>query len=271
MILNCPACNARFVVEAATFPPAGRQVRCGVCSHAWHQMPEDAEPEAIAEAFPESLPEDVEAFDDEAAAQAGELDAADGAPAPDAAAADGAGESEGDSAMARLEAFDESRRRSEEDFAGLDEERKAVSLFTVAWLALLVFVLAVAAIAWFGRDAVVAQFPEAGKLYAKLGIETVEPARVGEGLEVQDVKSVKREVDGKRLLMIEGAVVNVSDQARPVPLLRAVIIDAEGSQITEWILEVDSESLPPGGRVRFETSTEDPERGVNLNLIFVER
>ena len=51
---------------------------------------------------------------------------------------------------------------------------------------------------------------------------------------------------------------------------RWVITDAEGAQITEWTFSADSDELPPGGRAAFETSTEDPERGVNLSLIFVE-
>ena len=172
--------------------------------------------------------------------------------------------------MARLDAFDESRRRSEEAAEGLDKP-KGASLFTIAWVALLVFVVAVGGIAWFGRDALVAQFPEAARLYAKLGIDTSKPARVGEGLELQDVNSFKRDVDGTRTLMIEGAVVNVSGEERPVPALRAVITDADGGQVTEWTFTADSERLSPGGRARFETSTEDPELGANLSLIFVDR
>ena len=264
MILICPACSARFVVEAASFPAAGRQVRCGVCSHAWHQLPDPPEAEAgLEEIEDQAVPQEA---DEPAAPTAPAVAAtAGGEPETDAAAEAGGGER-----LARLEAFDEERRRSEDERDGLEAGRKGLPLFTIAWVALVVFVVLVAGLAWFGRDALVAQFPEAGKLYAKLGIETTKPARVGEGLELQDVNSFKRELDGTRTLMIEGAVVNVSDEAQPVPALRAVITDAEGSQITEWTFTADSETLPPGGKASFATSTEDPERGVNLSLIFVE-
>ena len=264
MILTCPACSARFVVEAASFPAAGRQVRCGVCSHAWHQLPDAPEPEAALEEIDD---EEMLQEADEAAAEANAPEVA--APAACLPEADPVAEAGGER-LARLEAFDEERRRSQDDRDGLDEGRKGPPLFTIAWIALVVFVVLVAGLAWFGREALVAQFPEAARLYAKLGIETTSPARVGEGLELQDVNSFKREVDGTRTLMIEGSVVNVSDMAQSVPALRAVITDAEGSQITEWTFTADSETLPPGGKASFATSTEDPERGVNLSLIFVE-
>jgi predicted Zn finger-like uncharacterized protein len=36
MILNCPQCNARFLVADSLIPTDGRTVRCGACSHQWH-------------------------------------------------------------------------------------------------------------------------------------------------------------------------------------------------------------------------------------------
>ena len=36
MILNCPACSARFKVPDIHIPPGGRTVRCGKCQHEWH-------------------------------------------------------------------------------------------------------------------------------------------------------------------------------------------------------------------------------------------
>ena len=37
MILTCPNCATRYSADEAKFPPAGRQVRCAKCGHAWHQ------------------------------------------------------------------------------------------------------------------------------------------------------------------------------------------------------------------------------------------
>lgn len=43
MILQCPQCNARFIVANALIPPEGRTVKCGKCAHQWHAA-QDAEP-----------------------------------------------------------------------------------------------------------------------------------------------------------------------------------------------------------------------------------
>ena len=48
MILTCPKCSARFLVDDAALRPAGREVRCGRCRHQWFAPP----PESDAEALP---------------------------------------------------------------------------------------------------------------------------------------------------------------------------------------------------------------------------
>ena len=41
MILQCPECQARFLVADHLIPAEGRTVRCGACKHQWHVMKED--------------------------------------------------------------------------------------------------------------------------------------------------------------------------------------------------------------------------------------
>lgn len=40
MITSCPACGVRFLVPDEALGATGRKVRCGSCSHTWHQAPE---------------------------------------------------------------------------------------------------------------------------------------------------------------------------------------------------------------------------------------
>lgn len=39
MILTCPNCSTRYLLDPVKLGGDGRQVRCGKCAHAWHQAP----------------------------------------------------------------------------------------------------------------------------------------------------------------------------------------------------------------------------------------
>ena len=78
MIITCPSCSARYPVDAAAFPPAGRKVRCAKCGETWHQDPPDDLPKKVdeieeaieaaveAEPPPADSPEDAPAEREEA-------------------------------------------------------------------------------------------------------------------------------------------------------------------------------------------------------------
>lgn len=40
MILSCPNCSTRFLVDPAALGSAGRTVQCAACRHEWRQEPE---------------------------------------------------------------------------------------------------------------------------------------------------------------------------------------------------------------------------------------
>ena len=37
MIISCPSCETRFLLDDADIPAQGRKVRCIKCDHVWHQ------------------------------------------------------------------------------------------------------------------------------------------------------------------------------------------------------------------------------------------
>lgn len=53
MILECPACNNRYLVDPRALGENGRTVRCVKCKHQWHAKPVVEEPEPAAEAVAE--------------------------------------------------------------------------------------------------------------------------------------------------------------------------------------------------------------------------
>lgn len=49
MILTCPACSTRYMVDASSLGSEGRRVRCGKCRHTWFQAPAEDLPKQIEE------------------------------------------------------------------------------------------------------------------------------------------------------------------------------------------------------------------------------
>lgn len=48
MILTCPACSTRYMVEPPDLGRSGRRVRCAKCGHSWMQGPAPDLPKAVA-------------------------------------------------------------------------------------------------------------------------------------------------------------------------------------------------------------------------------
>jgi predicted Zn finger-like uncharacterized protein len=258
MHLTCPSCGATFLVEPEQLGPSGRRVRCGECDHTWHQeRPSDAEAAEKSAAKAAAKPfAPIEAVPAEPAA---EQAAAALAPEPAAERASAAPLREPAEAGARIP-----RRAHSKPPSPLRKPRE--SSLAAGWIAFLIVVTGLAAGFYFGRAQLVAMVPRMTRLYDLVGLAG-EPDKLG--LELRNVKSVRRLVDGKRVVVIEGVVANVSGQLRKVPLLRATLTDAEGAELDHWTFEAAEKSLPPGGTAGFETIAKDPPREGNLSIDFV--
>jgi predicted Zn finger-like uncharacterized protein len=131
----------------------------------------------------------------------------------------------------------------------------------------LLSVLLVAWVAWLARDWVVDRYPPAAGIYARLGIAVEMPAA---SLLLEDVTSVRRLVEGNRVLIISGMVRNLAAEAREVPRLRASLSDGEGNELVSWEFSAEADLLNAGARTRFRTTTDNPPRtGASLALGFV--
>jgi predicted Zn finger-like uncharacterized protein len=47
MIVTCPVCSTRYLVDPRALGSAGRLVRCASCSHTWQQAPPEDAPRRI--------------------------------------------------------------------------------------------------------------------------------------------------------------------------------------------------------------------------------
>ncbi len=144
-------------------------------------------------------------------------------------------------------------------------EQPRVSL-AAGWALYAVVVIGLASGFYYGRAPLVAMVPEITRLYDLVGLND----EVFElGLELRDVKSVRRLINDERVVVIEGLVVNLSNQNRRVPPLSASVTDADGVELDRWTFQAASASLPPGGTTRFETVAKNPPREGNLAIDFV--
>lgn len=247
MILTCPACATRYVVDPKAIGASGRTVRCARCHKSWHQdVPDDLPPPRLTrlvevEAPPPVMPtmsssyEDRPAFDpfDEPEPEAEEPPAD---PMP--------------SFMARPEPIGGDR-----NLPAIHAPRRRISKFMIGWAALaLVLVLLVAGL-WFARSPLVAAWPPLERLYALAGIPVDAPSF---GLEVRNLTPAFSKIDNTPTLVVTGEVANISGGVRKVPSLRVSLKNAKGDVLKTWDFTIGRDQLLAGETAPFQTSIATP-------------
>jgi len=222
MIVTCPACSVRYLVDPGALGAKGRTVRCARCSHTWHQeAPADARPIVIA-----------------ATAVAPE-------PAPQP----------GDSPRVP-QAEPAQVPRSEERI-----RLPAVARPKRPWGPAIAWASAAAIVAGLGwltvteRNVVVGLVPQAARLYALMGLDL---DAAGLGLEFRNVTTSRDMENGLPALVIDGQVTNVSKVPRTVPKLVAVLRDRSEHELQDWSFTTATNKLGPGESVPFHTSITQP-------------
>jgi len=273
MILTCPGCAARFMIDDRALGSTGRTVRCGACGHSWHQFPQPAVPPSEPAFAPVPEPGAAPARSDAAvAAVAGTAAVAEkeaepkkerrrwrrrAEAAPEIAAAAVAG-------AAELTARDVAASADAEGARG----RRGASRVLVWFL----FVFIVAAIVLGGyryRQDVVRLWPPATRLYQVLGIGVDPPS--GYWLRVpEDSIKFRREAEGGiPILVVSGEILNQSDKPQRVAPMRILLLDKENRVLRTERVKIDDRTLDPGKRLPFQTSIPNsPPEAVAVRITF---
>ena len=164
-----------------------------------------------------------------------------------------------------LDKLDQQRKRVQARSSVVVSERRSPSQ-VIGWIALLLLLAVLAGVLWVGKSQIIAWAPGTVRFYEMAGLH----AGVGQGLDLRDVISDRRVVEGERRLVVEGTVVNISENLLRVPQIKASLTDGEGAELAQWVFAADSETLPPGGFTTFQTSTANPPDEGNLSLAFIE-
>jgi len=243
MILTCPSCSTRYLVDPRAIGSAGRRVRCVKCGEVWQQ---EAPP-------PDALAASAGALPPPAAASA---PVPPPPPPPDPAVR-----------PAEPSLVAERPGGPAESVRNLPAvpRRQPVARGWIGWLILLLLVLAVAAGGIFFREQIVRLFPPAAQLYRMVG--TAAPAAPGSGLEIRGVTSERKVEQGQEVVDVRGEVFNVSDSAQALPPLRVAFGDAERRELAFSRLPLERNSLPAGGRLAFSARLPKPPDGAATLIV----
>jgi predicted Zn finger-like uncharacterized protein len=134
------------------------------------------------------------------------------------------------------------------------KRRKGSLLAAVgAWTGSAVVFFGLGATAVINRDDVVKYWPQAATAYAMAGFETNRF-----GLEFGPVDA-ERTFDGTTpVLNLAGSIQNISDDFRPVPVVRIDLRDDQGRSVDSVLITLNEDVLAPGKESRFSTRIDNP-------------
>jgi len=272
MHIVCPHCATSYALHPANLGASGRTVRCSRCKETWLARPEDiietvTTVPAMAEAggpSQDALASEWEAFGaDEADTQPPLVDSP---PLAD----DWGTDTDWPDAVRNAEDDTGARRPPQPWFRRLFRPlipfkgvRRSFVNLPVACAAM--GALAVGLLVW--RVDMVRLLPQTAGFYRIVGLDVNL-----RGISFKDVKVSTETVEGKAVLVIEGAV--VSDTRKPVdlPRLRFSVRDAHGAEIYAWNTVLEQSLLRPGERIQFKSRlASPPAEGRNIDIRFFNR
>lgn len=122
-------------------------------------------------------------------------------------------------------------------------------------MAALATLLACIALLLLLQRPIMAAIPEAAALYRVFGLAS---APAGSGLSLRDVTSLREWTGSEELLIVNGTVVNVVSDRRPVPMLRITLVDLNDKELQDVVVAPQRETLAPGERMQFEARIAAP-------------
>jgi hypothetical protein len=82
--------------------------------------------------------------------------------------------------------------------------------------------------------------------------------KIGEGLDIRNVKSAREVEKGVDVMVVRGEIANVSDQERMVPMIRVVLLDGNKEIIQSAVAAPLKNRLPAGATIAFGAKLPEP-------------
>jgi predicted Zn finger-like uncharacterized protein len=112
------------------------------------------------------------------------------------------------------------------------------------------------------REAIVAAIPATAGVYAAAGL----PVNL-RGLAIENVRAELGDQEGKKVLLVEGAVTNLREGETMAPPLRIALCAADGRELYVWTARTPKTQLASRERVRFAARLASPPEGVAEALV----
>lgn len=246
MILSCPSCQARYLVNPTQLGDAGRRVKCARCHHVWYasRPPEPATP--LSATTPPSTP-------------------AEDSPRPVFAARSG-NDGTIDSPFERAAAEPPVSGQLPSTIV-----RRRSRMPAVLWTLLILLVGGIAVVGVVAGGDVVRLYPPAIALYDAVDLRVDRSAladhpNLQPALEFADVESAIGEDGG---LIVSGSLTNDSAERRRVLPLIVTLLDDQGDALASQEVDLGQTSIDGGQSVAFEVSIDPwPEGAVEADLGF---
>src|SRR5215212_5922960 len=271
MHIVCPHCTTSYAIGLATLGAGGRTVRCSRCTEVWLARPEDAT-EMVA-LVPAMAAASQQVGDGDAAAEWDALASEDDmrhTPVVDSPSISGDWPVDGvESDWPSVSQDDDGEFEPAQRGSWFGKllspptirhgsEKSYFSLMACAAMSALVLGLVI----W--RIEVVRLLPQTAEFYKMVGLQVNL-----RGLSFKEVKITSETVEGKSLLVIEGAIVGESRGPVELPRLRFSVRDAQGAEIYAWNAVLEQPTLKPGERAWFRTRlASPPPEGRNIDIRF---
>ncbi|USG61066.1 DUF3426 domain-containing protein [Sneathiella marina] len=139
----------------------------------------------------------------------------------------------------------------------------------LGWLILLLVLIGIGVIAFYGRNYVVQIWPGSAALYQSLKIDVETTNTLG--LEIHDLTTKTVLQNGVTTLTVTGVIKNVTDLTQPLPRVSVALINADDQHVYSWTTTVEEREVQPWGQVVFSTSmNQPPEEAKNVKVDLIE-
>ncbi len=228
MILTCPECTTRYLAKEGSIGPNGRTVRCSKCETTWF----------------------VGSELDELTLQDNQVESITAAPALARSTV------EKDDSLPNKPAVTQSKPGAHVDIRNrADSKRRGRRMLAVGliWFVPLLILSTVAGLAYVSRQDIVNKWPKTATLYKTLGINVSLT-----GLEFEDPIIRHTIIENKSVLVVNGAIRNISSKAQDIPLIRLSLHDAAGNELTSWIVDTQAQRIDKESRLTFISEYPNP-------------